>query len=115
MGLSIVDIDGLLTYEKNSRTHSLAQVSQIAASIQEFGFVGGIVVRDGVVAKGHGTLSAIKSIYEADGLIYPAPGKKAGAEPFKKNTCPILDISGWTDSQFRAYVIADNKLALSAG
>jgi len=108
-------LENLIPYKSNSRTHSAEQVHQLAASIREFGMVGAIVTRDRVIAKGHGTLSAIKLIYESGDLLYPAPGETAGAEPYPAGTVPVFDASGWTDEQFRAYVIADNKLALNAG
>jgi ParB-like chromosome segregation protein Spo0J len=110
-----VAIDTLIPYARNSRTHSDEQVAQIAASIEEFGMVGAIVVRSGVIAKGHGTLAAIRRLYDAGRRVYPAPGRARGAEPFPDRTAPVLDVSGWTDAQFSAYVIADNKLALNAG
>jgi len=107
----------LLPYTRNSRTHSDAQVAQVAASIEEFGFVGSIVVRDGTIAKGHATLRAAQLIYAAGRPVFPAPGKHADPvpEPFPIGTLPVLDIHGWSDAQFRAYVIADNQLALTAG
>lgn len=105
----------LIPYARNSRTHSDDQIAMIAASIEEFGMVGAIVVRDGVIAKGHGTLSAINRLYAAGKGVYPAPGKASGAPPFPAGTAPVLDVSGWTDAQFRAYVIADNQLAVRAG
>lgn len=108
-------VEALIPYARNSRTHSDAQVAQIAASLDEFGMVGAIVVRDSVIAKGHGTLSAIRKLYAAGKRLYPAPGAKQGAEPYPDGTAPVLDVSGWTDAQFRAYVIADNKLAENAG
>ena len=108
-------VSALIPYARNSRTHSEAQVAQIAASIAEFGMVGSIVVRDGVIAKGHGTLLAIRALYGAGKRVYPAPGGAAGAEAYPTGTAPVLDVSGWSDTQFRAYVIADNKLALNAG
>lgn len=108
-------VDALTPYTRNSRTHNDAQIAQIAASIDEFGMVGGIVVRAGVIAKGHGTLAAVRMLYAAGKLIYPPPGRKAGAEPYPAGEVPVIDASGWDASQFRAYVIADNKLALNAG
>lgn len=108
-------IGELIPYARNSRTHSDAQVAQIAGSLDEFGMAGAIVVRQGVIAKGHGTLTAIRRLYDSGKLLYPAPGKSAGAEPFPTGHVPVLDASGWTDAQFRAYVIADNKLAELAG
>lgn len=108
-------IDNLTPYEKNSRTHSPDQIAKLQASLEEFGMVGAIIVRNGIMAKGHGTLMAIRRIYDAGRLLYPAPGKAAGAAPFEPGHVPVLNVSGWTDAQFRAYVIADNRLALDAG
>jgi len=115
IAIQIRPIDALIPYARNARTHTDAQVAQIAASIDAFGMVGAIVVRDGVIAKGHGTISAIRNLYAAGKRLYPAPGCEQGAEPYPDGTVPVLDVSGWTDAQFRAYVIADNKLALNAG
>lgn len=109
------DVGKLVPYANNSRTHSDTQIYQLASSIDEWGMVGAIIVRDGTIAKGHGTLMAIKTLYDAGKQLYPAPGKSAGAKPYPKNTAPVIDASGWTDAQFKAYVIADNKLALNAG
>lgn len=108
-------VDALIPYARNSRTHSDSQIAQIAASLDEFGMVGAIVVRDGVIAKGHGTLAAVRKLYAAGKRLYPPPGRSQGAEPFPEGTVPVLDASGWTDAQFRAFVIADNKLAEAAG
>jgi len=108
-------IEALIPYARNSRTHSDSQVAQIAASLDEFGMVGAIVVRDGVIAKGHGTLAAVRKLYAAGKRLYPPPGRAQCAEPFPDGTVPVLDASGWTDAQFRAFVIADNKLAELAG
>lgn len=110
-----IPVADLVPYVRNSRTHDEGQIAQLAGSLEEFGMVGAIVVRDGVIAKGHGTLAAIRKLYAAGKLLYPAPGKSGGAEPYPQGTAPVLNVSGWTDSQFRAYVIADNKLALNAG
>lgn len=113
--IDTLPVDALIPYARNSRTHSDGQVAQIAASIDEFGMVGAIVVRDGVIAKGHGTLAAVRKLYAAGKRLYPPPGRAQGAEPFPDGTVPVLDASGWTDAQFRAFVIADNKLAEAAG
>lgn len=113
--IDVRPIDALIPYARNSRTHSDSQVAQIAASLDEFGMVGAIVVRDGVIAKGHGTLAAVRKLYAASKRLYPPPGRAQGAEPFPDGTVPVLDASGWTDAQFRAFVIADNKLAEAAG
>lgn len=113
--IDIRPVESLIPYARNSRTHSEAQVAQIAASIDEFGMVGAIVVRDGVIAKGHGTLAAVRKLYAAGKLICPPPGRAQNAEPYPEGMVPVLDASGWTDAQFRGFVIADNKLAELAG
>jgi ParB-like chromosome segregation protein Spo0J len=89
-------IDRLVPYEKNARTHSPEQVAQLRASIQEFGFTNPILVdgKDGVIA-GHGRLQAARDL---------------GLEQV-----PVVVLDHLTPEQRRAYVIADNKLALNAG
>jgi ParB-like chromosome segregation protein Spo0J len=86
----------LIPYARNSRTHSDAQVSKIAASIREFGFLNPVIVdgSSGIIA-GHGRIMA---------------AQKLGIE-----TVPVIEASHLTDAQRRAYVIADNRLALDAG
>jgi ParB-like chromosome segregation protein Spo0J len=91
-----VPLESLTPYAKNSRTHSEAQVAQIAASIEEFGWTNPILVdgERGIIA-GHGRVLAARKL----GL------KKV----------PTIELSGMTEAQKRAYIIADNKLALNAG
>lgn len=86
----------LVPYERNARTHSPEQVAQIAASIQEFGFTNPILVdgENGILA-GHGRLAAAKDMGLAE--------------------VPVIVIDHLTPEQRRAYVIADNQLALNAG
>jgi ParB-like chromosome segregation protein Spo0J len=89
-------LDRLKPYERNARTHSAEQVAQIAASIVEFGFTNPILVdsNDGIVA-GHGRFAAAQEL----GL----------------KSVPVVVLDYLSDRQRRAYVIADNKLALNAG
>jgi DNA modification methylase len=89
-------VESLIPYARNSRTHSDAQVAQIAASIKEFGWTNPILVDgdNGIIA-GHGRVLAARKL----GLI----------------EVPCLEISNLTQAQKRAYVIADNKLAENAG
>lgn len=95
MQIKDVAVDKLIPYAKNSRTHSPEQIGQIAASIKEFGFRQPILV-DGVgIIAGHGRLLAAQKL----GL----------------NKVPTIDCSDMTASQKKAYIIADNKLALNAG
>ena len=86
----------LIPYIRNSRTHSDAQVTKIAASIKEFGFLNPVIVdgKNGIIA-GHGRVMA---------------AKKLGLEEV-----PVVEASHLSEAQRRAYVIADNRLALDAG
>lgn len=88
-------IERLVPYARNSRLHSPEQVAQIAASIAEFGFTNPVLVdgNDGIVA-GHGRLAAAKEL---------------GLE-----MVPVVVLDHLSERQRRAYVIADNKLALNA-
>jgi hypothetical protein len=90
-------------------------VRAIRRSIERFGFVGAVVVRNGVIAKGHATLEAAKQIYADGGAIYPPPGKKKGAEPLLLGSVPVQDATGWTEEEFRAFVIADNRIQEQSG
>lgn len=86
----------LSAYPRNPRTHSDEQVAQIAASMVEFGWTNPVLVsRDGEVIAGHGRLEA---------------ARKLGLE-----TVPVVVLDHLNEAQRRAYVIADNKLALNAG
>lgn len=89
-------VSDLTPYARNSRTHSDEQVAQIAASIKEWGFTTPILIDpDGGIIAGHGRLMA---------------AQRLGLEDV-----PCIIAEGWTEAQKRAYVIADNKLALNAG
>jgi DNA modification methylase len=86
----------LIPYARNSRTHSDEQVTQIASSIKEFGFTNPVLVdADGGIIAGHGRVMA---------------AKKLGFD-----TVPVIELGYLTEAQKRAYIIADNKLALNAG
>jgi site-specific DNA-methyltransferase (adenine-specific) len=95
MQIKEVAVDKLIPYAKNSRTHSPEQVGQIAASIKEFGFRNPILVDNLTLIAGHGRLLAAQKL----GL----------------DKVPTIDCSDMTESQKKAYIIADNKLALNAG
>ena len=89
-------ISSIVPYARNSRTHSDEQVAQIASSIKEWGFTNPILVDiDGEIIAGHGRLLAAQKL----GL----------------DEVPCITAVGWSEAQKKAYVIADNKLALNAG
>lgn len=88
--------EDLIPYARNSRTHNEAQVAQIAASIKEFGWTNPILLdgQNGIIA-GHGRVLAAQKLGESK--------------------VPTIELAHMTDTQKRAYIIADNKLALNAG
>jgi len=89
-------LDKLTPYARNSRTHSDEQVAQLAASIREWGWTTPVLVdEDGGIIAGHGRVLAARQL----GMV----------------EVPVVVARGWSDAKRRAYVIADNKLALNAG
>ena len=88
--------EDLIPYARNSRTHDEAQVAQIAASIKEFGWTNPILLdgENGIIA-GHGRVMAAQKLGESK--------------------VPTIELAHMTDIQKKAYIIADNKLALNAG
>ena len=96
MKIEQVKLDALIPYARNSRTHSEAQVAQIAASIKEFGFTNPVLIDEtGSIIAGHGRVMAARKLAIAD--------------------IPSIRLTHLTEAQKKAYVIADNKLALNAG
>lgn len=90
------DIEKLIPYARNSRTHSDEQIAQIAASIKEWGWTNPVLCDEtGMIIAGHGRVMA---------------ARKLGVTQI-----PVMIASGWTEAQKKAYVLADNQLALNAG
>jgi DNA modification methylase len=96
MEIKQVKVEALIPYAKNSRTHDDAQVAQIAASIKEFGWTNPILVdgEHGIIA-GHGRLMAARKLGMTE--------------------VPVIELKDLTATQKKAYIIADNRLALNAG
>jgi ParB-like chromosome segregation protein Spo0J len=95
MQIKEIEVSKLIPYANNSRTHDDAQVAQLAASIKEFGFRNPILVDGMGIIAGHGRLMAARKL----GL----------------DKVPTIDCSDMTENQKKAYIIADNKLALNSG
>jgi ParB-like chromosome segregation protein Spo0J len=94
--IKLLPVDELLPYARNSRTHSEKQVKKLKRSIERFGFLVPVLIRpDGVIIAGHGRVLAAKRA--------------------KLTHVPVITADHLTDEECRAYVIADNKLALDAG
>jgi hypothetical protein len=94
--IEIIKTQALIPYARNSRTHSEAQVAQIAGSIREFGFTNPVLVdaENGIIA-GHGRVMAAQKLGLAE--------------------VPCIRLDHLTETQRKAYVIADNKLAMNSG
>jgi DNA modification methylase len=89
-------LERLVPFARNARTHSAAQVEQIAASMREWGWTNPVLVDEaGTIIAGHGRVEAARKL----GL----------------GEAPVMVARGWSEPKKRAYVIADNKLALNAG
>src|SRR5512133_3472444 len=94
--LEQIQIDRLVPYARNARTHSKEQILQLRASLREFGFVNPVIVdKDLNIIAGHGRILAAKE----EGIT----------------EVPCVFAEHLTEAQKRAYIIADNRLALNAG
>lgn len=89
-------VAALVPYARNARTHSEAQVAQIAASIREFGFTNPILV-------------------DGERGVIAGPGRLLAARKLGMAEVPVIELAHLTPAQRRAYILADNKLALNAG
>lgn len=96
MNIINISINKLIPYENNSRTHSTSQVNQIVASISEFGFTNPILISEEmVILAGHGRYLASKVLGSIE--------------------IPTITLKGLSESQKKAYIIADNKIAENSG
>lgn len=92
----MVDVEKLIPYARNARTHSDVQIAQIAASIKEFGFLSPVIIsKDNTILCGHGRYYA---------------AQKLGLEKI-----PCIQEDHLTEAQKRAYILADNKISQNAG
>ena len=88
-------LDKLIPYVNNARTHSEEQVAQIAASMREWGWTNPVLIDEaGMIIAGHGRVMAARKL----GLT----------------EAPVMVAEGWSEAQKKAYVLADNKLAISS-
>jgi len=94
--IEMLAVTALVPYARNSRTHSKEQIAQIARSMQEFGFTNPVLI-------------------DADGGIVAGHGRVLAAQSIGVGSVPCLRVDWLTEAQKKAYVIADNQLALNAG
>lgn len=108
--IKLKPLESLIAYGRNSRTHSRAQLEQIKASFREFGWTNPVLADAMGIVAGHGRTEAVSEMYEkGEQILFP------NGVPIPIGQVPVIDCTGWSDAQRRAYVIADNKLALNAG
>ena len=100
------NLDHIIPYANNSRTHSDAQIDQIAASLVEFGWANPLLIHNGSLVAGHGRLRAAKKLRDAG---TPIPNWANNKE------APTIDLSHLSDTQRKAYILTDNRIALSGG
>lgn len=98
---------------RNARVHSDEQVAVIAASIDRFGWTNPILADD-LIRAGHGRLMAARLIDGRGDLIYMAPGRERGGAALPRGTVPVIDCTGWSEDERKAYGLADNQIALQA-
>lgn len=94
--MTLVSVDRLIPYINNARTHSEEQIVKLRSSLREFGFINPVIIdKDFNIIAGHGRVQAAK------------------AEGIKEVPCVLVDYL--TEAQKKAYIIADNRMALDAG
>ena len=94
--MNLVDINKLIPYVNNARTHSPEQINKLRASLREFGFVNPVIIdKEFNIIAGHGRVLAAK------------------AEGIKEVPCVLVDYL--TEVQKKAYILADNRMAMDAG
>ncbi|MFH0880822.1 MAG: ParB/Srx family N-terminal domain-containing protein [Lentisphaerota bacterium] len=94
--ITLIPIAKLKPYEKNARTHSEAQIAQVAASIEEFGFTNPVLI-------------------DSNGMIIAGHARVLAAQSLGMEVVPTISLDHLTPEQVRAYIIADNQLAMNAG
>jgi hypothetical protein len=107
-------LDQLTPDPRNARTHSTDQIGQIAASIRRFGWTNPVIA-DEMIRAGHGRCAAARLIYDAGERLFMAPGEANGGASIPDGQVPVIDCTGWTEEERRAYALGDNQLALQAG
>lgn len=94
--MTLVDINRLIPYINNARTHSPEQITKLRSSLREFGFINPVIIdKDFNIIAGHGRVKAAK------------------AEGIKEIPCVLVDYL--TEAQKKAYILADNRMAMDAG
>lgn len=109
--ISLKPAADLVPYERNARTHSKEQIEQIKELIRLVGFTNPILEDAQGIIAGHGRQMAALEMYAAGEVIH-GPGKRF---ELPAGMVPVIDASGMSDAERRAYILADNQVALNAG
>lgn len=103
-------IEGLVAYARNARTHSPAQLEKLKASMREFGWTNPVLADAMGIVAGHGRTMAAAELYrQGETIRFP------NGAPIPLGMVPVVDCTGWSDQQRKAYILTDNRSALDAG
>jgi DNA modification methylase len=108
--VQFIEAAKLIPYARNARTHSDEQISKVMASIREWGWTNPILADGLDLVAGHGRTLAALRLYESGEVI-----KTPNGATLPPGTVPVIDCTGWSEPQRRAYILADNALAEQAG
>ena len=109
ISIDLRPVADLAPYARNARKHSAAAVARLVSIIEEMGWTSPILIdEDGIVA-GHKRRLAALAIYDKGGTI-----RLPGGQALPAGEVPTLDVTGWTEAQRRAYIIADNQTTLES-
>lgn len=103
-------LKSLVAYAQNSRTHSAGQIDELQGLLREYGWTNAVLMDNMGIVAGHGRCMAADAMYARGEQI-----KFPNGTPIPIGLVPTLDCTGWSDAQRKAYIIADNRSALSAG
>lgn len=105
----------LIRDPENARTHSPEQLEWLKGSIRRFGWTVPAMVVDATIYAGNGRHEAAEAMYAEGETLYFAPGKERGGAALPKGTMPVVDCTGWSEEECKAYALGDNQIALQAG
>lgn len=108
--ITLRQLEALVPYARNARTHSPEQLAKLKASMLEFGWTNPVIADDKGIVAGHGRIMAARELYTAGQTIRFPDG-----QPIPAGHVPVVDCTGWSDAKRKAYILADNRLALDAG
>lgn len=102
--------ESLVGYQNNARTHSPAQIEQLMSSLLEFGWTNPVLVDGYGIVAGHGRVMAADKLYQrGESIRFPS------GEQIPVGVVPVINVAGWPHEKRKAYILADNQLALNAG